>query len=322
MIFLVIALFAVGLFLSAFFSGSETGFYRVTRVRIVLDALAGDRISRGLLWLTNRPYLFVATTLVGNNIANYATSLATVIGVQLLYGSGRWAELAAPIIVAPVVFVYGELLPKNLFYQAPNRLLRQAGPLLLAFTVLFLPASILLWGLSKVLERLVGQSPGRVSLALARKELRRVLEEGHEVGILQPAQRQLAQGLFAVANQPVMRFVTPLQRVIRARSDMSKADLLRIARRQKASVLPLEQDGGQGELLGYVRVADLYLSESPEIGPVRPLLEVPAEEAHIVALMRLESAGESLARVVDDQGRTVGIVTARQLREPLFRGGR
>ncbi len=89
---LVIALFAVGLLLSAFFSGAETGFYRVTRVRIVLDALAGDRIARGLLWLTNRPYLFVATTLVGNNIANYLTSLAAVMGAQRLYGGGRWAE--------------------------------------------------------------------------------------------------------------------------------------------------------------------------------------------------------------------------------------
>ena len=55
----------VGLFLSAFFSGSEIAFYRATRLRLVLDALAGDRISRGLVWLTNHPSIFVATTLVG-----------------------------------------------------------------------------------------------------------------------------------------------------------------------------------------------------------------------------------------------------------------
>ena len=62
-----------GLILSALFSGSEIGFYRIPRVRLRLDALEGDFIARGLLWLTNYPTLFVATTLIGNNIANYIT---------------------------------------------------------------------------------------------------------------------------------------------------------------------------------------------------------------------------------------------------------
>ena len=44
-------LVAAGLFLSAFFSGSETGFYRVTRVRLVMDAKSGKWIARSLLWL-------------------------------------------------------------------------------------------------------------------------------------------------------------------------------------------------------------------------------------------------------------------------------
>ena len=59
-------LFFGGLLLSAFFSGSETGFYRVPRVRLLIDALGGDKKARGLLWMTNHPWLFVATTLVGN----------------------------------------------------------------------------------------------------------------------------------------------------------------------------------------------------------------------------------------------------------------
>ena len=322
MILLIIVMFAFGIFLSAFFSGSETGFYRLTRVRIVLDALSGDRIARGLLWLTNRPSLFVATTLVGNNLANYMTSLATVMGTQWLLGAGRWPELVAPIVVAPLVFVYGELLPKNLFYQAPNRLLKQAGPLFLACTVLFLPVSLLLWALSKILERFIGSSPQRVQASLVRRELRRVIEEGHEVGILRPAQRLLAQGLFAVANQPLSQFTTPMYRLISARAGMSKGDALRLARQQRAHVLPVESDGSDRELIGYVRVSELSLDNSGRITPVRPLIDVPYDAKHIVALMQLESAGESLARVVSADGETVGIVTSRRLREPLFRGGR
>ena len=66
-----LSLFVVGMLLSAFFSGAETGFYRVTRVRLVLDAMGGDWIASRLLSLTNNPTLFVATTLIGNNLANY-----------------------------------------------------------------------------------------------------------------------------------------------------------------------------------------------------------------------------------------------------------
>ena len=61
--------------LSAFFSGSETGLYRVSRTRLVLDGLAGSRAARGIVWLLNHPSIFVATTLVGNNLANYVHQL-------------------------------------------------------------------------------------------------------------------------------------------------------------------------------------------------------------------------------------------------------
>ena len=205
----ILLMLVAGVFLSAFFSGSETGFYRVTRVRLVIKALGGDRVARGLLWLTNNPALFVATTLIGNNVANYITSLAIVLSVQTVFGESALAELSAPIILAPLLFVYGELLPKNLFYYAPNKLLHRCGPLFLLFTLLFLPVAALLWLLGRALQSLVGEAPERVRLRLARSELAQVLEEGHHAGVLRPSQRRLAQGLFAAANVPVVRRSTP-----------------------------------------------------------------------------------------------------------------
>ncbi len=116
----------VGLLLSAFFSGSETGFYRVARLRLALDGRSGDPIARLLLWLANRPPLFVATALIGNNLANCLTSLAVLLATRALISGHVVAELVAPVLAAPFVFVYGELLPKKLFFRAPNRLLARA----------------------------------------------------------------------------------------------------------------------------------------------------------------------------------------------------
>ena len=69
-------LFFLGLRLSAFFSGCETGFYRASFLRLTIDAQAGDRIAGRLLWFARNPGYFVATTLVGNNVANYLTTFA------------------------------------------------------------------------------------------------------------------------------------------------------------------------------------------------------------------------------------------------------
>ena len=145
MIWIVVVLFITGMALSAFFSGTETGYYRATRARLTMDAAGGNLISRGLIWLANNPVMFVATVLVGNNVANYLVSESIVRGTQVLIGTGNSAiNLLATILFAPVIFVYGELLPKDLFYQAPNRLLKAGGAIFLFCCILFLPVTAIL----------------------------------------------------------------------------------------------------------------------------------------------------------------------------------
>lgn len=312
----VLLLFAIGLALSALFSGSETGFYRATRLRLVLDAGDGKWMARGLLALINRPAMFVAAALIGNNVANYLISLAGVLAAHRLWpAQAQWVELLAPIVVTPIVFVYGELLPKSLFYHAPNRLLRLAGPLLLFFALLFSPLIALLGGLSRLLELALGQTPLRLKAQLARKELQQVFRDGGEAGILRPAQQRLAQSLFDVASLPAMRLTTPLSRVVAVRHGAPRADALRIARRSRRSVIPVRNGD---ELIGYVRVVDLLLQTDEPIERVRPFAEVGHHASHLAALIELETRNADLGRVVDDQGYTLGLIDSRELAAPLL----
>jgi putative hemolysin len=317
MIWIASAMGACGLLLSGFFSGSETGFYRATRLRLVLDGMAGDRVARGLLFLTNHPALFVATALVGNSVANYMISLATVIAMnELLPSVSETAEIIVAIVLAPLVLVFGELLPKNLYLQAPNRLLRRGGGLFLLFVVIFFPLAGLLWALGRLLARLTRTSLEPTRLVLAQRELRQILAEGHAAGILHPAQQSLAHGILAVARKPVRQFLTPPSQMAQVRADMSKQDVLRLAAWNHAAVFPVA--GAGGRLIGYVRVVDLCLHDGNDLAPIHPLPEVSLESSHLAALMRLESTGDSLARVVDARGNTVGMVSLERLREPLF----
>lgn len=317
---LALLLFIVGLGLSAFFSGTETGFYRMTRLRLVIDALAGDWVSRVMLWLANQPTLFVATALVGNNLANYLTSLAVVMGAhRLAPGGGPMSELIAPLIVAPVIFICGELLPKNLFYLAPNRLLRRCSPALVACTILFAPITSVLWALSLVLKLFMKQTPQELRLSLARREVGQLLSEGHEAGILRPVQRTLAQSMLSVAAQPASRFVTPNKKIARATTAMSKSDVLKLAQRQRRTLLPVDDVREGRSLAGYYRAVDLFMSDAPGLPAPLPLVELKGEQTFLSALTKMSQSEDALGHVVDAEGKTVGFVTGRELRLALFR---
>ncbi len=315
-----ICLFLIGVFLSAFFSGAETGFYRATRLRLVIDALGGDWIAKGLLQLVNRPALFVATLLVGNNLANYLVSRAVVEGVRVVVTSGETlAELVAPLVIAPFIFVYGESMPKAVSYDHPNRFLRACGPALIVCTYLFLPLTVLLGLLGRGLEMLVGQSPQKLRLALARRELEQVLEEGHRVGILHPVQRSLAQGLFAVANRFVVEFATPVSKTAAATTEMDKREILALARNQHEELLPLVEGNQVEQPLGYLRAIDLILDETDRVPAPRPLVRLASTDSHLESLLRLQQSDELLACVTNAEGRVIGYVTVRQLVQALFK---
>lgn len=315
-------LLLAGLALSAFFSGSETGFYRATRVRLAIESLAGSWVSRVVLWLAHQPTLFVATMLVGNNLANYVTSLAVVMASQRFFpDGGAVVDVLGPIVIAPILFLFGELLPKNLFFEAPNRLLKRCTPALLLCTVLFAPITLLLWAFSRVLQFFTNSSPQELRLRLARRELGELLDEGHEAGILLPAQQALAQSMLAVAGLPVQSFALPEARAVRATTTMRKGDVLRIAQRHGRTLLPVEDTRDGRRLVGYLRTMDLYLDKSPTLPEPRPLVELKAEQTCLTALRKLSQREDALGHVIDKAGKTVGFVTGRELRMALVHAG-
>ncbi|GAA4426784.1 CNNM domain-containing protein [Bremerella cremea] len=315
----VAILFFLGVLLSAFFSGSETGFYRVTRVRLVLDGLGGNWLSRFLLFLTNHPALFVATTLIGNNLANYMVSLSIVLFTQDVFPGSGTAEMVLPLVMAPVLFVYGELLPKYFFYRAPNFLLQRTGWIFFLFTVLFAPCSALLWILGRALQQLLGESPETVRLALARTELEDFLEEGGEFGILNKAQRRVAQGVFGVANRRVTSVSTPLSRVWTAKIGSKVNNILRVAKRKQLSVIPIVETEGKRTIpIGYIRICDLYMGNGEDICNYHPLPEIKASDTCISAITQLHASGELMAKVVSRSGLAVGIVTMQQLQRAVL----
>jgi len=317
---LAVFLFLIGLSLSAFFSGCETGFYRVTRWRLVLESREGDAIARGLLWLTNYPSVFVATTLIGNNLANYLVSLSIVLGTHsLLASDSLWPGLLAAVAMSPLVYVYGEALPKSLFFYAPNLLLRRSGLIFLFCTVVFAPLAAVLWAFARLLQMLSGEAPERVRTIIARRELERVLEEGHASGLLRPIQRVLAQSIFSAIHLPVTRMMTPVKGSLVASSDLSREEILSLGEQNQTAAVPLHRTE-ENRFSEYVLMSDLAIDQSSNGLPARPLLSVTPETTYLDALLQMQSGGFEMACVVDTSGAAIGFLQTRVLVEGLLSG--
>lgn len=314
-------LFVLGIGLSFFFSGTETAFYRVSTVRLTIEANAGDRIAQRLLRLTLRPGQFVATTLVGNNVANYLVSLGTGVATAVLVHSGGFAEVVGTWAVTPVVFVFGELLPKNICYLTPSWLLRRGAGLFRLFYWLFLPLAMPLALVSHLLERLAGTATGSTDFVFGRSRLTQVFSQGRQAGLLTDAQGRFLTGLLSTSSRAVADSMTPTDRVYGIGVNADREQVLDHARRFALTDVVLGNPDEVGTWSHYVQVADLSLSGRPVSAHLKPLPRFDARQAKLEVLLSLRTAGDTLGAVIRD-GRVIGIVNERGLVESFFRAGR
>ncbi|MBA3314188.1 MAG: DUF21 domain-containing protein [Planctomycetota bacterium] len=316
-----IAIFLLGLGMSFFFSGTETAFYRVSTVRLMIAANAGDRISRRLLAFAHRPGRFVATTLVGNNVANYLVSIGTGLATVLVVRSEGLAEVVGTWMVTPLVFVCGELLPKNICYITPSWLLRRGSALFRVFYVLFLPITLPLAMISHLLERIAGAATGTADLVFGRNRLTQVFSQGRQAGLLSDAQSRFLTGLLTASGDAVERTMTPADRIFGLHGDATRDEVLEHARRLALTEVVLGSKSKPGEWTHYVRVAELAVSDRPLATLKRPLPRFEAGQAKLEVLLALRTAGDSVGGITRD-GVMIGVANERGLVESVFRAGR
>lgn len=316
----IVLLFAVGLRLSAFFSGSETGFYRLSLPRLMIDAQAGHKPARRLLWFVRNPAYFMATTLVGNNVANYLMTCAMSLGVVFVFSSQtEWLEIVATLLISPVIFLLGELLPKSVYYRAPWGFLRREIKWFRVCYFVLAPAVWPLVGMTRLLEKLHPGEEASADLVLGRNRLAQVMGHGHREGVLTEVQTKLAAGLLHVAPQPVLSSMIPADRVLGVDEHATREQVLEFARRFGLPFVTIHRAGAPRGWFAYVRVAELATQTNPLFALVRPLPVIERQASKLEALQALRVAGESLGVVVDG-GQPLGIVNRRGLAEQFFRG--
>lgn len=324
MIGLALVLLCIGFAHSAFFSGTETSFYRIPRIRVQIDAISGHRNARTILWLINHPTIFIATILVGNNLANNLVSMGGILLMQSLFAmDGNVGDIVTTLLLTPFLFVLGEMFPKFLALNAPDRFLRKVAPFFSFYTILFAPISIVLWGFNRCVSMFTGQKHEEFRMKLARKELSRGLEEGEYAGVLFSVQRRLTKNVFNVAAQSMGHFVRPLSSFPRLTNHMSAEELLKLARKHQLCEFPLFSREDSMDPIGYIKTFELQLavfrSKNKEVAlPIRELEGFDESHSPLDVLLLFHATGESLAYVESENEDILGLISVSELRSLMF----
>ena len=224
--------------LSAYFSATETAFSTMNRTRLRTLADKGDRRAEEVLALAENYDRLLSTILVGNNIVNLSlSSVATVFFMRLIKGSG--GATVSTIIVTVVVLIFGEISPKSLAKESPEKFARFSAPLIRILMFILTPVNLLfsLWRrlLSKIFK--VPEERGITS-----DEFITFIDAVEEGGEIDSDESELLRSAVEFNEQEAEDILTPRVDVVGVSEDTSKEEIAQIFTDTGYSRLPVYRD--------------------------------------------------------------------------------
>jgi CBS domain containing-hemolysin-like protein len=309
--------------LSAFFSGSETGFYRLSRFRLRLGVEQKRPFFRTLSNLIREGQSLVMAILIGNNLVNYLlTSIVTLIFFRRL-SDQRLAELYTTVLVTPILFVFGEMIPKILFYHWADILIPRLTWLLwFSHKVFTLTGAVaaLRW-LSDRITRLFHLSSDTATAvdATQRHQVSQIIHETREEGLLSDVQREMIERLLKIPNVLLQSLMIPIRDVEKIVVQTNRSMLLKHLAETVHALQPVFLPGG--EVIGYVSIYDVLGGEqefSDLRSFVRPIVPLAPTCSAIDAMNTLCRKREKIALIQSPQSKQpLGIITLTDLVEEL-----
>ncbi|MAG20879.1 MAG: hemolysin family protein [Candidatus Marinimicrobia bacterium] len=300
----------VGLILSAFFSGSEIAFIQANPIQVEVWQKQGRKAAAQTSRLMADPERYLTTVLIGTNLANVVTSsYATITFISYGVPQG-WTV----ILIAVIILLFGEILPKSFFRENATALAVEITPLMRFMEILITPFIRLVKAYSRILSRensLLSQP------SLTKEELRLLFSEAEVYEEVEEDELEVISKIFEFGTQPVKRAMTSRVDIVGIQSSSSLEEAAQIMSDTGLSKLPVYEESFD-HIRGIVFLHDLFVNpDSLASITKRPLFiqeDMPASEA----LKELKRRHSSIAIVTRTDGRNSGLVTDEDLVEEIF----
>ena len=266
-----LVLLAVLLFCSAFFSGSETALFSLSRLDLQQLRRERNPHSETLHALLDQPRRLIISILTGNELINIAATVNAAGILVILYGDARagWISI---IVMVPLVLLFGEVTPKTIAVSNPVRFSTTvvAGPMSLWVRLVSPLRNVIRLVSDKLTTRIVGEQATAESL-LNVDEFLTLVEQVAQGGELDATERALINNLLEANETEIVEIMTPRTRMDFLNAEMPLREMIDKFRKYQHTRVPVFRVH-RDNLVGFLHAEDVLqlLSDSVDISDLTP----------------------------------------------------
>lgn len=305
--------------LSAFFSSSETAFTSANRVKLKAMMQNGNKRAKLAYELAEDYDRLLSTILVGNNIVNIAaSSLATSLFLILLKDNQGLVTPVSTAVMTIVVLIFGEVTPKTVAKESPERLAMAFAPVLKFLRTIISPINAFFAGLKKLLHRIFKPAE---SESFIEEEIMTMLEEAQSEGDIDAHEGELIRSVIEFSDdRDVNSILTPRVDVTAVEDTATMEEVGELFRNSGYSRLPVYHED-MDHIVGILNEKDYYLHKHQGCNDITQIMQQPVYAPTTLALSKLlklfQSQKTHIVIVLDEFGGTEGIVTMEDVLEEL-----
>jgi CBS domain containing-hemolysin-like protein len=322
-----ILIIVITMIFCAFFSGMEIAFVTSNKLRIELDRKQGLFGSQLIQIFTNNPGQYIATMLIGNNVALviYGLFFSRILGPVLtpLIGSDLVVLILNTIISTGLILLMAEFLPKTVFIISPNFFLKLLSVPAMFFYTLFYPVSKLTLAASNLFIRIFfgikGDKKAQEDLVFSKVDLDHLVNlsrQGIEKSEPYHQNMRIFQNALDFSNVKLRECMVPRTEIDAIESRSRVAELKeRFIQTGHSRILVYQSS--IDNIIGYFELKDIFKDPPDIMSCVRKLAIVPETMTANKLLKLFFDEKKNVALVVDEFGGTSGMVTIEDVLEEI-----
>ena len=312
----IIAIVILTLF-SGLFSATETAYSSSSKIRLKNMANDGNTKASSVLVILDDFDKFLTSVLIGNNIVNIASATISTLLFSLILKGGKGPTVST-IVITVITLLFGEIAPKSLAKQAPEKFACATVGVVNFFEFVFTPLTIVLKGWTWLVNHSahIEQDEGDIS-----DELITMVDEAEKDGNLEEHESDLISAAIEFNDLDVKDVLTPRVDIVAVNIASSHEQIEKAFRFNSFSRLPVYENTVDN-IVGVIHEKDFYeLMYHNNKGPIRriikPVIYTSPNTQISTCMKQLQAAKLHMAVVLDEYGGTEGIITLEDIIEEL-----
>ncbi|MGM5482222.1 MAG: hemolysin family protein [Nanobdellota archaeon] len=304
--------------LSGFFSGVETAFVSLDRVRLRNMSEKKQKNASIISELKEDPHTLLSTLLIGNNLVNVgASALATSIAINLF---GNLGVGIATGVMTLIILIFGEITPKSIAMAKAEAICSFSAKFILFLSKILKPLLVVSDKLTKGIARAFGSEQG--DPLITEEEIKSFVNMGEEIGSIEKDEKEMINNIFKMNDIHIKEIMIPKLNMISVNGQVKLESVMRKVISSGHSRIPI-YEGEKDNIVGILYTKDI-LREAAKNNTTKKIIDlsrdcffVPETKRADLLLQEFQKKKVHIAIVINEYGDVSGLVTLEDVLEEI-----